>query len=549
MFLKDLIPYAKLDTFKEELLKQRNFANVGLFTWIVGMLLMCIIFMSLMIVKVASTAEYYQNQTAALRTRNIQSYNPTSSDTVLPTVVQIDGQEVQLRTELPATHALQPRTRPLRTPNHIKVNDGLEEMRAQAHLQQQQQLQQTASPHDQNTIGNQTEIEIADKYKNIWMDKTNLKNCVSITPISPDSNSRGATQQQGVDVKRSVGIEIIPLTAANGANASGASITLPGGTNVPQTGVNTSSTITITPINAVTNTNINTNKDKKSSGVTAVGSAGLNTGPNMSTVSGKRPLDVTSTNDTQKEKKRKKKRDDSPMGPPEKVYSRQNSPAATNETAATVAARKFSSPSSSPKGGSGSSMLSGANTGAAGNAALLSTRPSPKHSPVYSSPKHSNTASNSPKSPFGTHSPKHGSSGKPSMSTLKSATATSLSPKGDKSGCGAASSLVGNAAAGVAAANAVKAAMGVGVVGGMQQMKSINHLAAPTALNTSAGGYSGVNNMSGGGAGGVSGGVGQLLSGNGAPGGMDMNAAAVAASQVAAMRKVVSGAVSSYNFQ
>ncbi|XP_039963319.1 mediator of RNA polymerase II transcription subunit 1 isoform X1 [Bactrocera tryoni] len=411
--------------------------------------------------------------------------------------------------------------------------------------QQQQQLQQTASPHDQNTVGNQTEIEIADKYKNIWMDKTNLKNCVSITPISPDSNSRGATQQQGVDVKRSVGIEIIPLTAANGANASGASITLPGGTNVPQTGVNTSSTITITPINAVTNTSINTNKDKKPSGGTAVGSAGLNTGPNMSTVSGKRPLDVASTNDTQKEKKRKKKRDDSPMGPPEKVYSRQNSPAATNETAATVAARKFSSPSSSPKGGSGSSMLSGANTGVAGNAALLSTRPSPKHSPVYSSPKHSNTASNSPKSPFGTHSPKHGSSGKPSMSTLKSATATSLSPKGDKGGCGAASSLVGNAAAGVAAANAVKAAMGVGVVGGMQQIKSINHLAAPTALNTSAGGYSGVNNMSGGGAGGVSGGVGQLLSGNGAPAGMDMNAAAVAASQVAAMRKVVSGAVSS----
>ncbi|XP_017480521.1 PREDICTED: uncharacterized protein LOC108369839 [Rhagoletis zephyria] len=141
MFFKDLIPYAKLDTFKEELLKQRNFVNVGVFTWIVGMLLMCIIFMSLMIVKVASTAEYYQNQSAALRTRNIQSYMPTSADTTLPTVVQIDGQEVQLRTELPTTHAVQPRTRPLRTPNHIKI-DGLEEMRAQAHMQQQQQLQQ-----------------------------------------------------------------------------------------------------------------------------------------------------------------------------------------------------------------------------------------------------------------------------------------------------------------------------------------------------------------------------------------------------------------------
>lgn len=97
--------------------------------------------MSLMIVKVASTAEYYQNQTTALRTRNIQSYNPTSGETTLPTMVQIDGQEVQLRTELPTTHAVQSRTRPLRTPNHIK-GDGLEEIRAQAHLQQQQQLQQ-----------------------------------------------------------------------------------------------------------------------------------------------------------------------------------------------------------------------------------------------------------------------------------------------------------------------------------------------------------------------------------------------------------------------
>ncbi|XP_011180885.1 uncharacterized protein LOC105211236 [Zeugodacus cucurbitae] len=149
MFLKDLIPYAKLDTFREELLKQRNFVNLGLFTWIVGMLLMCIIFMSLMIVKVASTAEYNQNQTAALRTRNIQSYNPTSGDTTLPTVVQIDGQEVQLRTELPATHAVQPRTRPLRTPNHNKI-DGLEEMRAQAHLQQQQQLQQYEQQQQQH---------------------------------------------------------------------------------------------------------------------------------------------------------------------------------------------------------------------------------------------------------------------------------------------------------------------------------------------------------------------------------------------------------------
>ncbi|KAL5278647.1 MED1 family protein [Megaselia abdita] len=82
-------------------------------------------------------------------------------------------------------------------------------------------------------------------------------------------------------------------------------------------------------------------------------------------------------NSVDKEKKRKKRRDESPMGPPEKIMN------------------------------------------------LPSSGPSPKHSPAYTSPKH---PMNSPKSPFpGTQSPKHGSSGKPSMSTLKNA--TNSSPK------------------------------------------------------------------------------------------------------------------------
>lgn len=91
-----------------------------------------------------------------------------------------------------------------------------------------------------------------------------------------------------------------------------------------------------------------------------------------------------------KEKKRKKRRDESPMGPPEKIL---NLP--------------------------------------------MSSGPSPKHSPAYTSPKH---PLNSPKSPFpGTQSPKHGSSGKPSMSTLKNA--TNSSPKSsDKSLLNSASS-------------------------------------------------------------------------------------------------------------
>ncbi|XP_067645869.1 mediator of RNA polymerase II transcription subunit 1 isoform X2 [Eurosta solidaginis] len=435
------------------------------------------------------------------------------------------------------------------------------------HLQQAQQQQhlhhqQQQSTNDQQATGKQTEIEIADKYKTIWMDKTaNLKNCVSITPISPDSNSRGAAQQ-GVDVKRAVGIEIIPLTAqggaANGGNGSSSASMIAAGTTVSQPGVNTSSTITITPINAMTGSN-SAIKDKKASSASTVGGSSIitATSANMSTtsISSKRSLEAPSPTDTQKEKKRKKKRDDSPMGPPEKVYSRQNSPAANSEAAATVVARKFSSPSSSPKGGASGGMLNSssaaATLAAAGNAALLSTRPSPKHSPVYSSPKHSsNTASNSPKSPFGTHSPKHGSSGKPSMSTLKSATATSLSPKGDKNSCVSGSGLTGGttvglsaaAAAGVAAANAVKTAMGVGVVG-MQQMKNMNHLAVSTAMSPTAGNaYPAVTNI-----GGMSStGVGQLMSGNGAGGSvMDMNAATAAASQAAAMRKVVGGAVSS----
>ncbi|XP_037822612.1 mediator of RNA polymerase II transcription subunit 1-like [Lucilia sericata] len=290
--------------------------------------------------------------------------------------------------------------------------------------QQHQQQQQLHTQHQQQQQPQQTfeqkiaaDHEIADKYKNIWKDKTpNLKNSVSITPINeatnatnslPNTNNNPNTTSSPLDVKRTGGIEIIPLTGPNTNN-----------TGVSSSGNNTNvtpTTITITPINAGSSPSPLANKEKKSSTslVPAASSTGLS--------SNKRSLD---TADNQKDKKRKKRRDDSPMGPPEKVFSRQNSPAGSSEAAATAVARKFSSPSSSPKGSSGG-LLASSVTGSS-----LSARPSPKHSPVYSSPKH-NTASNSPKSPFGTHSPKHGSSGKPSMSTLKSA--TTASPKGDKS--------------------------------------------------------------------------------------------------------------------
>ncbi|XP_016987927.1 mediator of RNA polymerase II transcription subunit 1 isoform X2 [Drosophila rhopaloa] len=288
--------------------------------------------------------------------------------------------------------------------------------------------------------GKTSDHDIADKYKNIWKDKTpNLKHCVSITPIPGDGKSAGSTGGvPGVEVQRTGGIEIIPLNAQATVGGVGAASSSAAPT-----------TITITPI---TGKDLSKDSSKKSSSTSAgvsvatkrpheSSTSGTSTSGGSGSSSSMTSSTSGSSSDTQKEKKRKKKRDDSPMGPPEKIYSRQNSPAAGGDASAPGGVvRKFSSPSSSPKaGGAGQGLMAGVPT----------ARPSPKHSPVYSSPKH-NTASNSPKSPFGTHSPKHGSSGKPSMSTLKSAAtaATILSPKGDKS-----ASAVGVAASGPSASS------------------------------------------------------------------------------------------------
>jgi len=280
--------------------------------------------------------------------------------------------------------------------------------------------------------------EIADKYKNIWKDKTpNLKHCVSITPIPGDGKT--PLQQQQVDVQRTGGIEIIPLNAPTTVGVT------------PSAG-SPATTITITPITGGQGGK-ETSKEPKKTVSSGSGSATKrphesSSSSSTSSSNSSSSSSNSSSSESQKEKKRKKKRDDSPMGPPEKIYSRQNSPASggmSDASAGSGVVRKFSSPSasssSSPKSGSAGvgpalGLISG----------QPSARPSPKHSPVYSSPKHnSNTASNSPKSPFGTHSPKHGSSGKPSMSTLKSATAaTSLSPKSEKSS--SASAGVGSSA-------------------------------------------------------------------------------------------------------
>ncbi|KOX68963.1 Mediator of RNA polymerase II transcription subunit 1 [Melipona quadrifasciata] len=231
---------------------------------------------------------------------------------------------------------------------------------------------------------------------------------VSITPIS--SSSLGQTTNYnsvltGMGLERRPGIEIIPI-------ASSPQTTLP-------------SSITITPIAGPTQSKNLTDerRERKSS-------------------KGK------STEDKGKlEKRRKRKREDSPMGPPPDKISKQDplskpvsvsikpteSPPnlSSRPSSPATTLRKFSpSPThTSPLalvGKSSPTLKQSANKPVQ----------SPKHSPVYSSsPKHTPVpASVSPK--HGTSSPKHGSSastGKPSMSALKSA-ANSPSSKTTDSG-------------------------------------------------------------------------------------------------------------------
>ncbi|KAJ8959121.1 hypothetical protein NQ318_022378 [Aromia moschata] len=146
------------------------------------------------------------------------------------------------------------------------------------------------------------------------------------------------------------------------------------------------------------------------------------------------------------EKRKKRKRDESPMGPPEKVPPKQdplNKPV-------TVSIKPAESPPSNPVTPTSPSMMRKFSVSPTPNRSMSlsgklspslmksglkpgsSSHQSPKHSPAHvpSSPKHVVAGVSSPKH-HGT-SPKHpsaGGSGKPSMSTLKSA-ASSPSSKG-----------------------------------------------------------------------------------------------------------------------
>ncbi|KZC13828.1 Mediator of RNA polymerase II transcription subunit 1, partial [Dufourea novaeangliae] len=232
---------------------------------------------------------------------------------------------------------------------------------------------------------------------------------VSITPIT--SSSLGQTTNYnsvltGMGLERRPGIEIIPI-------ASSPQTTLP-------------SSITITPIAGPTQSKSLTDerRERKSS-------------------KGK------STEDKGKlEKRRKRKREDSPMGPPpDKIPSKQDplSKPVSVSIKPTESPPNLSSRPSSPATTLRKFSPSPTHTsplalvGKSSPTLKQSTNKpvqSPKHSPVYSSsPKHTPVpASVSPK--HGTSSPKHGSSastGKPSMSALKSA-ANSPSSKTTDSG-------------------------------------------------------------------------------------------------------------------
>lgn len=234
---------------------------------------------------------------------------------------------------------------------------------------------------------------------------------VSITPINTSSSSSLSSSLNsvlsGMGLERRPGIEIIPI-----------------GTTPP---ASLPSTITITPIPPSKTLSDDRARERKS-----------------------RDKGRSEEEEKRLEKKRKRKREDSPMGPPEKLppkqdplskpvsvsikptdsppmsMSRPSSPAGTLRKYSTSPTHTsplvlMSKSASSPGGMSKSSKPS-------------PTQQSPKHSPAYStsSPKHNPIPSSASPKQHGTSSPKHtsGSSGKPSMSTLKSAAS---SPSGKSS--------------------------------------------------------------------------------------------------------------------
>nr|XP_032517270.1 mediator of RNA polymerase II transcription subunit 1 [Danaus plexippus plexippus] len=237
--------------------------------------------------------------------------------------------------------------------------------------------------------------------------KSYMPSSVSITPIgstssNPPSSGSGSNISSMLCLDRRPGIEIIPITAAPPA-------ALP-------------SSITITPITSsqIKSLDDRMRSDKKSS---------------------------RSGEERSKEKKKKRRRDDS-MGPPEKIPPKQDpltKPVSVSikptdgspmrPTSPNSILRKFSPSPTQGRSVSISKSPSPSSVKGMGKPSGTSSHhSSPRHSPVQNSPKHL-TGYSSPKN-HSISSPKHSSSGsgKPSMSTLKSA--TSGSPSGKSSATG-----------------------------------------------------------------------------------------------------------------
>ncbi|KPI94480.1 Mediator of RNA polymerase II transcription subunit 1 [Papilio xuthus] len=235
--------------------------------------------------------------------------------------------------------------------------------------------------------------------------KSYMPSSVSITPIGSSSSSAanaasGTNLSSMLCLDRRPGIEIIPISSATPA-------TLP-------------SSITITPITSSQLKSLDSRSDKKSS---------------------------KSSEERSKEKKKKRRRDDS-MGPPEKVPPKQDpltKPVSVSIKPTDGSPMRPSSPNSilrkfspSPTHGRSVSITKSPSPSSVKSlgkpTGTSSHHSSPRHSPVQNSPKHL-TGYSSPKN-HSISSPKHSSSGsgKPSMSTLKSATTGSPSGKSGTTG-------------------------------------------------------------------------------------------------------------------
>lgn len=226
---------------------------------------------------------------------------------------------------------------------------------------------------------------------------------VSITPISttPQPQPGFNTVLTGMGLDRRPGIEIIPI-------ATTPTTSLP-------------SSITITPISSTKSSSEERRSEKKSS-------------------------KSRSDDKSRLEKKRKRKREEGPMGPPDKLPPKQDplskpvsvsikpaeSPPLQTPTSPSSMIRKFST---SPTQGRNLSISGKSSPSMLKPIKSSSSHHSPKHSPahVMSSPKHTTLPGISSPKNHGT-SPKHPSasgSGKPSMSTLKSAANSPSSKSSD----------------------------------------------------------------------------------------------------------------------